>query len=600
VGLKQFLSLSSIALLSISTPLIAAPTLRLSATTVGPIVSQTGQSGPSQTIEAANAGDGTLSLSVTSNVPWASGVVGSPRPCTRLAYSSCIPITINFNTSALPAGLASGILTVRDPNATDAPQNITVLAQPGGTIPNRIDIYVPPDNRTVSQQIKTNSVLTYNIVQPAGGPQILFLQEGSGSFDFVRSYTLSARAPSGTGVRDYLGTVNITGSTFTGDLKAMQVNVKVTNDPIIRVGARVAPYNAVDAVRFRIMQNAAKQDDFVRMINQGLGTLNVASVTPSTTTGGNWLTAAYDAGSAIVTLTADASGLSPGTYNGKITIASNAANGQQEVPVSLEVVPTGPPVIQYQGVQENALFQPGDPVAPGGWAAVFGDFLSDQAPTRTSTVPLPAEVTGVRAFVNNRPAPILYTSAKQVNILIPNDTEAGSATVRIERNGQASNNVSVNVAAFAPRILRLGKDLPQAYEGLVDYGIAQIGGTNPVAYAIPPVPGLVTRAIRRGETLTLYGFGFGKTNPVVPDGALPPTSEPLARVTPTPRVVFGGSGIGGSAATVTPDFVGLIPIGLYQINVRVPNNTPVDPDGSVTVYVTDGIIVSNRVKILVQ
>jgi uncharacterized protein (TIGR03437 family) len=559
-----------------------------------------GQNGPSQVIEAANVGDGQLSLSFTSSVPWASASAGVARPCQRLSAPSCIPVTINFNTASLPRGLASGTITVNDPNAIDAPQSVVVLAQPGGGVPDRIDLFVPPDNRPVTTQFKTNSVLTYQTAQPGGGPSILLLQDGGGSFDFVRSYTLTARAPSGTAARDYPAAIQVTGSSFSGDIKTVPVMLKVTTDPILRMATRVSPYTTVERVSFRIAQGAAPQDEFVRPLNAGLGTLNVTGATVNTASGGNWLTATVDAPSGLLVLRANPEGLGPGSYQGTVRVASNAANGNVELPVDLQVLAVSAPRINYQGVQENALFQPGDPVAPGGWAAVFGEQLTTSAPVRTDTVPLPTSFAGVRVFVNNRAAPILFASAKQVNILIPNDTEPGEAVVRLERDGQASNQVSVKVQPFAPRVLRFGRDLPPSIEGLLDYGIAQIGGTNPVAYAVPPTPGLVTRAVRRGEILTLYGFGLGRTNPLVPDGALPPSSEPLARVTPAPRVHFGGSGIGGTAAIVDADFIGLIPIGLYQINVRVPSNTPVDDQGTTTVFLSDGVNVSNRVRILVQ
>ena len=86
--------------------LIAAPKLRLVTTTVGPITVAAGSSGPAQTVEAYNAGDGALSLSVASSAAWLGASVGAPRACSSQA-GSCIPLQFALNTAALPAGSQS-------------------------------------------------------------------------------------------------------------------------------------------------------------------------------------------------------------------------------------------------------------------------------------------------------------------------------------------------------------------------------------------------------------------------------------------------------------------------------------------------------------
>ena len=75
-----------------------------------------------------------------------------------------------------------------------------------------------------------------------------------------------------------------------------------------------------------------------------------------------------------------------------------------------------------------------------------------------------------------------------------------------------------------------------------------------------------------------------------------PSSEPLARLTSTPEVTFGG-GLGSPA--VVPSFAGLSPsfAGLYQVNVTVPADAP---KGNVYVSLAFGGSTSNSVLIFIQ
>jgi uncharacterized protein (TIGR03437 family) len=72
-----------------------------------------------------------------------------------------------------------------------------------------------------------------------------------------------------------------------------------------------------------------------------------------------------------------------------------------------------------------------------------------------------------------------------------------------------------------------------------------------------------TRPVKAGETLLLYGVGFGPTTPVVPAGHVysgaAPTNSPVS------------VSIGGVPAVVS--FAGIVGSGLYQINLTMPANT---------------------------
>ena len=95
------------------------------------------------------------------------------------------------------------------------------------------------------------------------------------------------------------------------------------------------------------------------------------------------------------------------------------------------------------------------------------------------------------------------------------------------------------------------------------------------------VPG--ARAARAGDIITLYGTGFGATSPAVTPGAV---VQAISNVTASPITVTIGNTTLSSPNDIS--YVGLSPTsisGLYQINVKVPPNTPT---GDVPVIVTAG------------
>jgi uncharacterized protein (TIGR03437 family) len=189
--------------------------------------------------------------------------------------------------------------------------------------------------------------------------------------------------------------------------------------------------------------------------------------------------------------------------------------------------------------------------------------------------------------VNGVAAPVYYTSPGQVNFQVPSQVTAGPGTVTLSYNGVTSNTVSTTIATLAPRILRLGIDR---------YGI--IINNADQSFAIPVTPGYNSHPAKLGDALVIYAIGLGATTPAVPDGAGSPSSEPLAR-TPLPEVMFGG-GFTGTPTNGQVLFSGLTPgfVGLYQVNVIIPPDSPVLD--AVPVQVRLGGVTSNSVTIAVS
>jgi uncharacterized protein (TIGR03437 family) len=544
---------TSFLLLITSSLATAAPALRLTSTVIGPVSIAQGSAGPGQQVEAFNAGDGQLNLAFSSTAAWAVASAQAAQNCST-REGRCIPIRIALQTQSLAAGTHAARITVQDPNAVDAPQQLVVTVQIGGGVPDRINLFVAP-NGSIDQEIfSTNAPISTTVTTQSGGNWLSVALDGLGSFRFVLPYRVTARHLPGMAEGTYTGSVSTSSAAFPPDNKSVQVNLRVTSQPILAW----SPNNLV----FRAAQNSIPVTQFLTLANRGQGTLSITGATVTTASGGDWLAAERVAGTDLLSVRATAGSLAPGTHQGSVRIATNAVNSPLAVPVTLDVVTQSGPVAGFERVVNNATFASGEPVAPGTIAAIFGEQLSYREPAGAASLPLPTELGGARVFINDRPAPVFFSSYGQINFQVPFDTPSGTAIVRVDRDGQRGNTVSLTVAASVPRLLRLRGDFAIAVNS---------DGTFP----IPPRFGIPSRPARKGETLVLYAIGLGATNPPVVSGAASP-SDPLARVaSSSSRVRFGAGGLGTTAIAET-SFAGLVPgfVGLYQINVAVPDDSP--------------------------
>jgi uncharacterized protein (TIGR03437 family) len=98
--------------------------------------------------------------------------------------------------------------------------------------------------------------------------------------------------------------------------------------------------------------------------------------------------------------------------------------------------------------------------------------------------------------------------------------------------------------------------------GSIQYAVAFF--PDGATYVLPAgaIAGVPSRPARAGDTITLYGIGFGTVTPNVPAGQIVQAGNALV---PPFHV-----SIGGTQATVA--YAGMAPgeVGLYQFNVVVP------------------------------
>ena len=172
----------------------------------------------------------------------------------------------------------------------------------------------------------------------------------------------------------------------------------------------------------------------------------------------------------------------------------------------------------------------------------------------------PTSLGGVSVTVNGKPAYLWFVSATQINLQTPDDTATGTVPVVVTNaNGTATSTVTIG--QFAPSFLL--QDAKYATAIVITPGSP---GNSSGGYDIIAPTGqfsYTTRPVKQGETLVLYGVGFGPTTPVVPSGQLFASAAPTNAANPVQVT------IGGVSAPVA--FSGLVGAGLYQLNVTVPS-----------------------------
>jgi uncharacterized protein (TIGR03437 family) len=199
-------------------------------------------------------------------------------------------------------------------------------------------------------------------------------------------------------------------------------------------------------------------------------------------------------------------------------------------------------------------------IAPNTWVTILGTRLATGTRLWTNADivagKLPTQLDGTSVKINGKDAFVYSISPTQVTVLTPLDDTVGPVPVQVTAGGTVAATMMAQLSPYSPGFFA-SKD---------NSLVAQHADFSLVGPASPAKP---------GETIVLYGTGFGQTTPDLPSGQIP---SGIANLANPIKIRVGG-------VDVEPSFSGLTATGLYQFNVPIPDSAA---DGNIPVVATIG------------
>lgn len=214
------------------------------------------------------------------------------------------------------------------------------------------------------------------------------------------------------------------------------------------------------------------------------------------------------------------------------------------------------------GVITASAYGSSPAIAPATWIEIYGQNL---ATTLSKTwggadfdgVKAPTSLGGTTVTVGGKNAFVDFVSPGQVNVQVPSGLPSGTQPVVVTTFGGSSLAFNVTVNAVEPGILA-----PAAFRlAAGQYAVALF--PDGITYALPSgvAAGVPAARPKPGDTIILYGVGFGAVTPDIAAGNIVQQNNSL----PAFQASFGG-------VPATVSFAGLVQgfLGLYQFNVVIP------------------------------
>jgi uncharacterized protein (TIGR03437 family) len=217
------------------------------------------------------------------------------------------------------------------------------------------------------------------------------------------------------------------------------------------------------------------------------------------------------------------------------------------------------PQISANGVVP--LFSTATTIQPTSWISIYGTNLATSTALWTGN--FPTTLGGASVTINGKPGYLYYASPTQLNLQAPSDTATGSVNVVVTTSNGTSTS-TVTLGQYGPSFSSLDGTHVAGIILRSDGSGAYGGGTYDIVGPTGTSLGYKTVAAKAGDSLVLFGVGFGPTNPVVAAGqaysGAAPTTSPVTLLINNQSV-----------ASPVLAFAGLTSAGLYQFNLTVPS-----------------------------
>jgi uncharacterized protein (TIGR03437 family) len=410
--------------------------------------------------------------------------------------------------------------------------------------------HFPPATETVKVTASGNSAVAFTAqaATNSGGSWLAVTPlTGMTPASLGLSFSISGLQP---GV--YTGTVTLTSGSATPTTIAVSLTVVPAANVVLNAVPASLTFSYVTGGAVPPAQSVAITVSGAAVLFQG-----DVSAPPN----GKWLIVSPTGAATPATLSVqvDPKGLPAGTYNGTISLhLTSLTTVAQAIPVTFTVqAPAALPAITQNGIVNAASVS--DAIAPGAWVSIFGSNLS--ATTRQWRTAdfvngaLPTTLDGVSVTIDGKAAAVAYISPTQLNVLAPDDAATGLLSVQVNAPAGISASALALEQTAAPAFFQFRAPTTVYVAGTHADG-SYLAGTALVQQGIAGTPA------KPGETIVVYGTGFGATQPAISATALVSTPLPLADLQNL-RIRIGG-------ADAAIAYAGLISPGLYQFNVLVP------------------------------
>jgi len=194
---------------------------------------------------------------------------------------------------------------------------------------------------------------------------------------------------------------------------------------------------------------------------------------------------------------------------------------------------------------------PEEIVSPGSMITVFGADLAPYAQTGPAS-PLSQNLAGATVWVADRPLALMYVSPEQINAVMHPDTPEGMQKVVVTRPGQLDSEGEVMVRRNAPGL----------FTHFID-GRFFVVATHEDGTAVS-----LESPARKGETIAVYGTGFGPYDKIAPYGFPLPASPEFPALDKVTAVA--------GDLKLTPEFAGGAPgaNGMDLVKIKITKELP--------------------------